>query len=211
MGASSPTDDGDCYFWGSITPNSDLGDIDSYAYYKYDESKDGSGLSHLLEYGSLEPVSTQMPSSIEDRDKTGLTKYCSNDYYGYNGFADNLTILESMDDAATANYGGRIPTKEEWQELCDNTTSRWIAMDGLVGRCFTGPNGNTLFLPASYDAGNDSLQAELNGCYLSSSLFIDNPYSAWTLQFDSKEVGVREGKGSRYFPEWSVRAVRPAH
>lgn len=34
VGAASPTDDGDCYFWGSITPNSDPGDIDSYAYYK---------------------------------------------------------------------------------------------------------------------------------------------------------------------------------
>ena len=53
-----------------------------------------------------------------------LTKYCSNSSYGYNGFTDNLTTLLPEDDAATANWGGnwRMPTKEEFQELYNNTT-----------------------------------------------------------------------------------------
>ena len=44
-----------------------------------------------------------------------LTKYCNNSSYGYNGFTDNLTILEPSDDATTVNLGAdwRMPTKEE--------------------------------------------------------------------------------------------------
>jgi len=34
-----------------------------------------------------------------------LTKYCTKSDYGYNGFTDNLTILQPGDDAATANWG----------------------------------------------------------------------------------------------------------
>jgi hypothetical protein len=32
-----------------------------------------------------------------------FTKYCSNSNLGYNGFTDDLTTLEPIDDAATAN------------------------------------------------------------------------------------------------------------
>ena len=46
-----------------------------------------------------------------DGDYGMLTKYCTRADYGYNGFVDNLTVLEPEDDAATANYGGRIPHK----------------------------------------------------------------------------------------------------
>ena len=33
-----------------------------------------------------------------------LTKYCYDSYYGYNGFADTLTVLLPEDDAVTANW-----------------------------------------------------------------------------------------------------------
>ena len=80
-----------------------------------------------------------------------LTKYCTDPNYGYNGFTDNLTILLPEDDAATANWGNgwRMPTKEEWQELLDNTTVTWTQQNGVNGRLFTGSNGNSLFLPAA--------------------------------------------------------------
>ena len=52
-----------------------------------------------------------------------LTKYCNNSEYGLDGYTDNLTTLQSSDDAATAviGKGARIPTKDEWQEL----QTRW--------------------------------------------------------------------------------------
>lgn len=48
-----------------------------------------------------------------------MTKYCAQSRYGYNGFTDNLTELQSDDDAATANRGNawQMPSLTQWQEL----------------------------------------------------------------------------------------------
>ncbi len=137
-----------------------------------------------------------------------LTKYCSNSGFGYSGFTDNLTILQPGDDAATANYGGRTPTKEEWEELMNNTTSIWTTQNGVNGRLFTGTNGNSLFLPAAgYRAGSSFSYYRGSGFYWSSSLNTDDPDYAWYYHFgsisqnmyaDSREDG------------HTVRAVRSA-
>ncbi len=91
-----------------------------------------------------------------------LTKYCNMSYYGYNGFSDNLTSLEPSDDAATANWGDGwcMPTMDQWNELVDNTGSRWATQNGVYGRFFTALNGNSLFLPA---AGSYYEGSELHG------------------------------------------------
>ena len=79
-----------------------------------------------------------------------LTKYCDKTSYGDNGFADNLTTLESCDDAATANLGNgwRTPSSTEIQELIDNCRCGWRKLNRTIGLLFTGPNGNSIFLPA---------------------------------------------------------------
>ena len=137
-----------------------------------------------------------------------LTKYCSNSDYGYNGFTDNLTILQPGDDAATANYGGRTPTKVEWQELLDNTTATWTTQNGVNGRLFTGTNGNSLFLPAAGFRWDSSLNdAGSFGYYWSSSLGTDLPISAWLFYFHS---GGQYVYYSNRFDGQSVRAVRSA-
>lgn len=92
-----------------------------------------------------------------------LTKYCTKSNYGYNGFHDTLTILQPGDDAATANYGGRTPTNDEWRELKENTTHKWMTINEVNGLRFTGTNGNSLFLPAA-------------GYYRLRYLFADNDY-----------------------------------
>ena len=137
-----------------------------------------------------------------------LTKYCNNSYYGYNGFTDNLTILQPGDDAATANYGGRTPTKEEWQELIDNTTSQWTTINGVNGRHFTGSNGNKLFLPASGYRGISLNSVSSFGTYWSSSLQTNITYYAWGLNF-SMSSNPFMNYGQR-FDGCSVRAVRSA-
>ena len=135
-----------------------------------------------------------------------LTKYCSNSSYGYNGFTDNLTILQPGDDAATANYGGRTPTREEWQELMDKTTSQWTTQNGVNGRRFTGPNGNSLFLPAAgYLWGSSLKEAGSNGSYWSSSLVTDHPDYAFCFVFDSSKLRLSDASRVDGFP---VRAVR---
>ena len=139
-----------------------------------------------------------------------LTKYCNYSSFGYNGFTDNLTILQPGDDAATANYGGRTPTKEEWQELIYNTPAQWTTRNGVNGLLFTSSNGNSLFLPAAGLWHSWLSGAGDNGYYWSSSLNTDDPVgptTAWEFNFYSGNQGVNGGR--RDYGR-SVRAVRSA-
>ena len=136
-----------------------------------------------------------------------LTKYCNNSSYGNGGFTDDLTILESSDDAATANWGSgwRMPTYDELNELKNNCTVTWTTQSGVNGRLFTGPNGNSIFLPAAGLRRVSSLYgAGSSGYYWSSSLGTDGPLNAWYLGFSSGICGM--GYDYRYYG-LSVRAV----
>lgn len=135
-----------------------------------------------------------------------LTKYCNNPNFGYKGFTDSLTFLQPGEDAATANYGGRTPTKEEWEELIRYTTSQWTTLNGVYGRRFTASNGNSIFLPAAGDRWNDFLfVASSRGYYWSSSLHSDYPDNAWGFGFQSDSQNV--GYNCRDYG-FNVRAVR---
>jgi hypothetical protein len=137
-----------------------------------------------------------------------LTKYCNNSSYGYNGFTDNLTTLLPEDDAATANWGNdwRMPTREEWQELYNNTTVTWTSQNGVNGRLFTANNGNSLFLPAAGIRSGSSLYLLGNyGGGWSSSLDTGCPDYVWYFNFYSDFYDM--DNYYRYFGQ-SVRAVR---
>lgn len=117
-----------------------------------------------------------------------LTKYCNNADYGDNGFTDNLTTLQASDDAATANWGAgwRMPTADEMRELRDNCVVVWTEQNGVNGRKFTGPNGNSIFLPAAgYRGGSELNGAGSYGYCWSSSLDTGYPNGAWSLDFYS--------------------------
>ena len=112
------------------------------------------------------------------------TKYCTDSYYGT---VDDKTTLELSDDAANYNWGGawRMPTMLEWSELIDNCSWTWAD----YGHVVTGPNGNSIFLPAAGYRDDSSLYgAGSYGIYWSSSLYTDNPYGAWYVDFDSGNV-----------------------
>ena len=134
-----------------------------------------------------------------------MTKYCSNPEYGYNGFTDNLTTLLPEDDAATVNWGDnwRMPTKEEWQELYQNTTHIWTTQNGVNGRLFTASNGNSLFLPAAGYRENSSSGRRAD--YWSSSLYTNYPNRAWLIYFISDNFAIVND--ARKYGQ-SVRAVR---
>ena len=137
-----------------------------------------------------------------------LTKYCNNSNYGYNGFTDNLTTLLPEDDAATANWGSgwRMPTKEEWQELYNNTTMTWTQQGGVNGQLFTASNGNSLFLPASGNLFDDEFSpVGFLGYYWSSSLDMDRSYCAWYF-FSADNYGMYSNYGRS--PGFTVRPVR---
>ena len=176
------------------------------------------GASSPEDYGDYFAWAETQPKSYYDwdtytytcSDYDDLTKYCNDSYYGCDGYTDNLTILQAGDDAATANWGKgcRTPTREEWEELIDHCTSVWTTQNGVNGRRFTGPNGNTLFLPAAGFRWDDHLYvAGRYGCYWSSLLYTDCPNGAWRGYFNSGYSGLYSDY--RYSGH-SVRAVRSA-
>ena len=117
-----------------------------------------------------------------------LTKYCTSGSYGYKSFVDNKTELDPEDDAAYVNWGPswRMPTPQQQNELRNNCSSTWTTVNGVSGRLFTGPNGNTLFLPAAGDRYNSSVNfAGSNGLYWSRLLISIRPNCAHYLDFGS--------------------------
>ena len=140
-----------------------------------------------------------------------LSKYCNKSEHGLNGFTDNLTELLPEDDAAYQNkkfynFKFHIPTKEQLEELLRFTQNYWVndynpnniehhinddGINGLNGRVFIGQNGNQLFIPAAgYHIGSNIYEVG-SDCYLwSSSLYLDDPISAYSLNFNSDRITV---------------------
>ena len=119
-----------------------------------------------------------------------LTKYNT---YRFYGTVDNVTTLESVDDAATQIMGSdwRIPTKDEIQELIDNTDSEWVEDfngTGVNGRKFTSKADTSkyIFIPAAGCCSNGSVyNVGYYGYVWSSSLGTSYSDNAWYLYFNS--------------------------
>ncbi|MBQ2574458.1 MAG: InlB B-repeat-containing protein [Bacteroidales bacterium] len=134
-----------------------------------------------------------------------LTKYCDKSSYGNNGFTDNLTTLEAADDAATVNWGEgwRMPTKAEMNELLNSCTHTYIKRNGMNGRLFTGPNGNSIFIPSAgtYN-GSTNYGANSYGEYWLSNIVDMSPSFANDLYFERGNYDIQglsrsEGKPVR--------------
>lgn len=76
---------------------------------------------------------------------------------------DNKIVLDLEDDVAHVKWGTewRIPSAEDVQELIDNSTWTWTTINGVKGNLVTGPNGNSIFLPATGAYFGDELFTEL--------------------------------------------------
>jgi hypothetical protein len=185
VGADNPEDYGDYFAWGETQPK----DVYDWSTYQY---CNGS-------YYALTKYSVEFFDSWYEH-------YTN---YGYNGFIDNLTTLLPEDDAATANWGAdwRMPTKEDWQELYQSTTSIWTTQNGVNGRLFTASNGNSLFLPAAGTCPiSDFGLPGSYGNYWSSSL--ETYYSSdHAIELRFYPSGYATGDGSRDRGQ-SVRPVR---
>lgn len=156
VGADSPEVFGNYFAWGETAPK-EIYDWKSY------------------KYSIIAP----------EQDRYELNKYCTDSISGYNGFVDGLTVLESVDDAATICWGDdwRTPTIDQWSELLENTTFTWVEENGVKGRLVKGCNGNTIFLPAAgFREECDSVCTEV-GVYWSSTLHNYIPERAWSYHF----------------------------
>ena len=91
-------------------------------------------------------------------------------------------------DVATTNWGGswRMPTREQMEELVEHCEWEWTQVNGVNGYKFTGPNGNSIFLPAAgYRNGSSLKYAGEIGYYWSSTPDESDSYGAYFLTFRS--------------------------
>ena len=99
----------------------------------------------------------------------------------------------SQYDAARANWGGswRLPTKKEMEELKNKCTWTWTTQSGVKGYKVTGPNGNSIFLPAAgYSRGSSLNRAGEYGLYWSSTPNENDTNRAYNLFFYSSNQNV---------------------
>ena len=110
-------------------------------------------------------------------------------------------------DTARENWGStwRMPTDAENEELCNKCTWTWTSQGGHNGYKVTGPNGNSIFLPAAgWRYGTDTYGVGEYGYYWSSTLCSSYSYSARYLLFYSGDHGTSNGGYRSY-----GRSVRP--
>ena len=178
VGADSPEDYGDYFAWGETTPK------DTYDWCNYQYCIVGNSIA--------------------------LTKYCLFSSLGYNGYWDDLSTLLPEDDAATANWGAgwHMPTKEEWEELYNNTTCIWTTKNGVKGRLFTASNGNSIFLPAAgYRKYTNLYCSSSLGNYWSSSLRNNESHLSYMFMFGSVGLGTKIMERSYGQPVRAVYAI----
>lgn len=133
-----------------------------------------------------------------------ITKYCTDSKYGT---LDNKDTLDPEDDAATVNMGSewRMPTYDEFDELIKTCTWEWSTHNDTKGYKITGPNGNSIFLPAAgyrYARYQDLYDDGAQGFYWLASIHEKLSYQASSLIFHS---------GSHYlyaFNRYSGRTIR---
>ena len=137
----------------------------------------------------------------------GTYKFCTNLKMTKYTTADGLETLEPEDDAAHIHMSGdwRMPTREEIQELIDNTKSEWTKLNGVDGREFTGPNGNSIFIPASGRRYGSSTRSVGSICHLWSSS-LNTSYPDYGARLYSYSGDIHMNYDIRYFG-FSVRGV----
>ena len=129
-------------------------------------------------------------------------------YQYHNGIYENIgsNISGTQYDVARAQWGGswRMPKNADFKELKDRCTWTWTTYKGVNGYKITGPNGNSIFLPAAGSRYGTELDFRgYYGHYWSGSLGESNQSYAYYLSFVSGDRNVYD-----YYRE-DGRTVRP--
>ena len=113
------------------------------------------------------------------------------------------------DDAAHVNWGGewRMPTIDEVDELIQQCSWTWTQLNDVYGYKVTGPNGNSIFLPAAgYKGAGPSYPSGEDGLYWISDLHQKTYARLLVIQNDKIPVSVGK-QGTRCYG-FAVRPVR---
>lgn len=138
--------------------------------------------------------------------KYNIGAHSEGEFGGYFGFGDvhgvmNTTITKNYaeadvyrtaSDVAYNAYGGRatLPSADDFKELFTKCSKEWVTVDGVNGYRFTGPNGNSIFLPAAGSRTvNDIAGQGIDGMYATGSLVGAGSKYAVAYNFSSSTVG----------------------
>ena len=176
IGADSPEDYGDYFDWG---------ETETKSYYTEANCKTIKKESFFAKWFNFGRSDTHANEENLPDDISGNAQY----------------------DAARANWGGtwRIPRIAEFEELCKKCDWTWTSQGGHKGYKVTGPNGNSIFLPAAgYRDGTDRIYVGVYGIYWSSTLSSSSSNDARRLDFDCSYHSTNFSDRRRY-----GRSVRP--
>lgn len=124
-----------------------------------------------------------------------LTKYNTQSEYG---MVDNKTTLDLADDVVHVKWGGkwRMPTDSEMEELYTLCHWKSTSKNNVSGYTVTGPNGNSIFLPAAGHLWYDTpFHVGENVAYWSSTLNSDKPdYAEGVCHFYGYPAGLSESR-----------------
>ena len=118
--------------------------------------------------------------------------------------------LWSEADIAQTHLGGNwyMPTMEEGRELIEQCTWEWMSYNGAYGYKVTGPNGNSIFMPAGgwvHASSGRLVYFEVEGNYWTST-YNGGGY-AYDIEFNQAEGVYLDPAG--YIQGWQV--VRPVY
>lgn len=159
IGANSPEEYGDYYAWGETETKS----VYSWDNYQFFTDKNGNGKPWTIINGNAKIDSGELMD------------------FGYD-------ISGTKYDVAHVKWGGdwRMPTKEQCQELVDKCKWTWLTTKNhQKGYKVTGPNGNSIFLPAAgfRDEEMNVKRASFRGGYWSSTRDKDVCQNSYLLRF----------------------------
>ena len=120
---------------------------------------------------------------------------------------NNSNVLEPEDDAAHVLWGEswRIPTQLECQELINNCKRTATTQNGVQGYLFTGPNGNSIFLPiCGFKSGKDIANTD-KGYYWTRNL--DSGRNTRAQDFYLTDVTAHSPYG--VIERWNGLTIRP--
>lgn len=191
IGASCPEEYGDYFAWGDARIKGQYS-WETYKYY--------SGRAR----------NRNLPKFLLPRIK--LSKYNS---HSNNGMVDNLNSLAASDDPANELWGSgwRLPRRadfEELQSLC-KIEWEWNRDNKANGVTITGPNGNSIFLPAAGVYEDDLFLGTLardEGGYWSSNLAFDST-KALTLRIYCLEPYLTISGLDEGYPRCYGLTIRP--
>lgn len=137
-------------------------------------------------------------------DVTGVNNSIEMEEYG------SGDIYRTDKDVANKGWSGSVtlPTAADFEELFNSCTKEWTEVNGVAGYKLTGPNGNSIFLPAAGSRTiNDFNGAGTVGAYATGSINPSNDQFAVSFSFNASNSS---RASSPLYEALSVRPVSTA-